>query len=340
MADRLKAVFGHLNYNSQNEIVHSIRQGPVSALSELPVSSGFKYTVDSGKLTLQQRQFYEENGFLVIKKLVPLTKLQKYRDRFAQICRREVVVHGLTVMRDIAIKDSEFVPGEQAVTKVQDFQNDEVLFEYCTLPEIVDYVACFTGPDVVAMHTMLINKPPDAGKLTSRHPMHQDLHYFPFRPADRIVCSWTAMQTINRENGCLVVVPGTHKGELLVHEYPKWEGGVNKMYHGIQNYSPSQHRVHLDMEEGDTVFFHPLLIHGSGANRSKGFRKSISGHFASGTAYYVDVADTEQQFIADEVLEVVRRKLGPDTKVQFQDVWKYKSRRVKGEDRLTKDAHN
>lgn len=63
------------------------------------------------------------------------------------------------------------------------------------------------------------------GKKTSRHPMHQDLHYFPFRPADRIVCSWTAMQQINRENGCLVVVPGTHKGELLPHEYPKWEVG-------------------------------------------------------------------------------------------------------------------
>ena len=53
--------------------------------------------------------------------------------------------------------------------------------------------------------------------------MHQDLHYFPFRPADRIVCSWTAMQTVNRDNGCLVVVPGSHKGELQPHEYPKWE---------------------------------------------------------------------------------------------------------------------
>ena len=50
-----------------------------------------------------------------------------------------------------------------------------------------------------------------------------DLHYFPFRPADRIVCSWTAMQRINRENGCLVVLPGTHKGKLLQHDYPKWE---------------------------------------------------------------------------------------------------------------------
>ena len=50
-----------------------------------------------------------------------------------------------------------------------------------------------------------------------------DLHYFPFRPADRIVCAWTAMERVHRQNGCLVVLPGTHKGELLQHEYPNWE---------------------------------------------------------------------------------------------------------------------
>ena len=62
-----------------------------------------------------------------------------------------------------------------------------------------------------------------AGTKTSRHPMHQDLHYFPFRPAERIVCAWTAMEKVNRQNGCLVAVPGTHKGELLEHVYPEWE---------------------------------------------------------------------------------------------------------------------
>lgn len=51
------------------------------------------------------------------------------------------------------------------------------------------------------------------------------------------------------------------------------QGGVNKMYHGIRNYNPNQPRVHLEMEKGDTVFFHPLLIHGSGMNQTQGFRK-------------------------------------------------------------------
>lgn len=121
-------------------------------------------------------------------------------------------------------------------------QFDPVLVEYCKLPEVVRYVECITGPDIMAMHTMLINKPPDSGSKTSRHPMHQgkevtawvrlgsasiaaDLHYFAFRPADRIVCSWTAMEHVHKQNGCLVVLPGTHKSQLLPHDYPKWEVG-------------------------------------------------------------------------------------------------------------------
>ena len=45
------------------------------------------------------------------------------------------------------------------------------------------------------------------------------------------------------------------------------------MYHGVRDYDKSSPRVHLEMEAGDTVFFHPLLIHGSGMNRTSGFRK-------------------------------------------------------------------
>ncbi len=52
-------------------------------------------------------------------------------------------------------------------------QFDPVLSEYCSHPGILDYVESIIGSDVMAMHTMLINKPPDPGTKSSRHPMHQ-----------------------------------------------------------------------------------------------------------------------------------------------------------------------
>lgn len=54
------------------------------------------------------------------------------------------------------------------------------------------------------------------------------------------------------------------------------------MYHGIMDYDPSYPRVHLEMEAGDTVLFHPLLIHGSGTNRTTGFRKVHKGGVGRG----------------------------------------------------------
>ncbi|XP_064632529.1 phytanoyl-CoA dioxygenase, peroxisomal-like [Lineus longissimus] len=237
----------------------------------------------------------------------------------------------MTIMKDVSIAKSEFVNGEGAINKIQDFQYDETLFKYCCDNRVTDYVECFTGPDVMAMHTMLINKPPDPGSKTSRHPMHQDLHYFPFRPADRIVCSWTAMEKVHPGNGCLVVIPGTHKGELLPHDYPKWEGGVNKMYHGIHDYNPDDPRIHLEMEKGDTVFFHPLLIHGSGANKTSGFRKAISCHYAGSACEYFPVKGTTQESLAQEIIAVARRRLGdPNAEIRYEDIWKLRGRLVKG----------
>uniref|UniRef100_A0ACB8FQR7 Uncharacterized protein n=1 Tax=Sphaerodactylus townsendi TaxID=933632 RepID=A0ACB8FQR7_9SAUR len=301
-------------------------------LSYINFEDKTSYTLDNNLLTPVQRDFYEKNGYLVIKNLVSDEDIQRFRDEFARICRKEVKVPGLTVMRDISIAKSEFVADEKAVTKVQDFQDDEELFRYCTLPQIIKYVECFTGPNILAMHTMLINKPPDPGKKSSRHPMHQDLHYFPFRPAELIVCAWTAMERIDRSNGCLVVLPGTHKGPLKQHDYPDWEGGVNKMYHGVRDFDKNTPRVHLTMEGGDTVFFHPLLIHGSGMNKTEGFRKAISCHYASGDCYYIDVKGTSQENIEKEVEEIARTKYGVDS-VTLKDAWSIRSRLVKGERR-------
>nr|XP_058963192.1 phytanoyl-CoA dioxygenase, peroxisomal-like [Pocillopora verrucosa] len=286
--------------------------------------------VPNDVLTEEEIDFYNKNGYLVVRNLVPQELLDKYLHRFQQICNGEVRVPSMTVMKDVTFVKSNRLSGEKTINKLQNFEEDEVLFSYCQLPGILKYVACFTGPDIKSMHTMLINKPPDPGTMTSRHPLHQDLHYFPFRPANRMVCSWTAMERVHRRNGCLMVQPGTQYSPLLQHFYPEWEGGVNVMYHGIKDYDPSIPLVHLEMNAGDTVFFHPLLIHGSGANQTNGFRKAISGHFASSHCYYIDVKGTIQEGIEAESLEIVHKKFGADIDLSFEDIWRLKSRLVQG----------
>lgn len=124
--------------------------------------------------------------------------------------------------------------------QLQDFLNDDYLFRYTTYQPLLDIVKSIIGPDIVAVNSMLINKPPDAHPDLSRYPIHQvepldsilrnmlkifplqDLHYLPFRPVNATVASWTAMESIGKEHGCLFTFPGSHKNEeLYPHDYPK-----------------------------------------------------------------------------------------------------------------------
>jgi len=311
MADaRLKTIMGHIGLNTNRQFFPQ-----------------FRYSLDNPMLSLEQRQFYEDNGFLVIPRLVDHNLLDACQERFAALCDRRLPWNGITMMKDISLAKTG-VTGEKLFNKAQDFVYDDVLFQYCQYKQVLDYVECFTGPNIRAMHTMLINKPPDAGTLTSRHPLHQDLHYFPFRPADRIVCAWTAMERITPANGCLVVLPGTHKGVLLQHDYPDWENGVNKMYHGVRGYD-NHPVVELPMEKGDTVFFHPILIHGSGPNRTDGYRKAISCHYSTADTQFIDIRGTSQENIAKEIEEIAKRR---GMELNIQDIWRFRSRLVRGRD--------
>jgi len=76
-------------------------------------------------------------------------------------------------------------------------------------------------------------------------------------------------------------------------------------------------------------FFHPLLIHGSGMNKTKGFRKAISCHYADSGCEYVNCGDV-QDLISKEVVAIFKKRTGFD-EARFEDVWRVKSRLVQGE---------
>lgn len=99
--------------------------------------------------------------------------LDECHQRFLDIVEGRIPKGGMTVMRDISLKDTAGLSRERIVNKVQDLVWDDVFAKYIGHPKLLDYVENFVGPNITAMHTMLINKPPDSGKLTSRHPCHQ-----------------------------------------------------------------------------------------------------------------------------------------------------------------------
>ncbi|KAI9005750.1 phytanoyl-CoA dioxygenase, peroxisomal isoform b [Hyaloraphidium curvatum] len=198
---------------------------------------------------------------------------------------------------------------------------------------MTEIASAFCGYGLKTIDMMVINKPPDAG-VTGRHPLHQDLIYFPvFGPTIGV---WTAINPATRENGCLSFIPGTHKLGLLRHDVPPWED-KNAGFHGVVGISPENlPLVYAELQPGDTVFFHPFMIHGSGKNRTQKFRKSLTGHYMSTDSTWVqDISNTSMEWPIVDFVNM-RHKIGNDphqANLIMREMWQTVGVYAKGQKR-------
>ena len=58
--------------------------------SDLKGTSEFRYTTSKGCLTLEQRQFYEENGYIVIRNFLKHEDIDRWVARFKEYCDKKV----------------------------------------------------------------------------------------------------------------------------------------------------------------------------------------------------------------------------------------------------------
>ncbi|MER6125810.1 phytanoyl-CoA dioxygenase family protein [Streptomyces sp. NPDC001795] len=133
------------------------------------------------------------------------------------------------------------------------------------------------GEEVLAAQSMFYFKPPGARGQA----LHQDNFYLRVEPGT-CVAAWIACDVIDRDNGGLEVVPGTHRMDLFCPEEADAELSFAREYVPPP---PGLAAVPVEMEPGDVLFFNGSLVHGSQPNRSAGrFRRSFIGHYAGRSA--------------------------------------------------------
>jgi phytanoyl-CoA hydroxylase len=148
------------------------------------------------------------------------------------------------------------------------------------------------GPDIDVFQTQFILKNPGAWG----QPWHQDSHYFNFDHQPQIGL-WLALSEATLENGCLHVIPGSHKRPIQPHE-PDPRPGANQGYLEIMGLS-EERSVPVTMEQGDLLVFHSFLIHRSTDNVAATRRAAMVYHF--GRAGTVNLAGPEVQKLQNMV---------------------------------------
>ncbi len=233
-------------------------------------------------LSEQQVEHYWREGYVLVPQLLGQTQLAALDQRFLAFATGDLsLTPMMKLMRDVMVVKGgvEAATPLHAVNKMMNFEDDEGLYQFVLHAGLRSCVQQLLGEQLYSLSTNVFNKPPG---VDGRHPLHQDLRYFRIRPADKILGVWTAILPATRNSGCLAVLPGSHKGPLLDHGDPDWEF-VNAGFYAA-NGVDARDRVHVEMAPGDTLLFHPLLIHGSGQNRSTDFRRAISTHYAAADA--------------------------------------------------------
>ena len=146
-------------------------------------------------------------------------------------------------------------------------------------PRLTDPLVDILGPNILSINNLFIWKAP---KIGLGFPWHQDKFYFRNRfNTETTVGTWTAIDPSDRENGCLYVVPGSHKWDIFEHD--DLEGSQQqefKLARGVRD----EDGVAVEIPSGAVVWFHSHLLHKSTDNHSLRFRRSYVIHYLSAQA--------------------------------------------------------
>ncbi len=154
---------------------------------------------------------------------------------------------------------------------------DEVSLKWLIDPRLNAWLTALLGKEPYAAQTMLYFKPPGARGQA----LHQDNFYLRVHPGT-CMAAWMALDPCDEENGCLMVVPGTHNLPILCTIPADTTESFTNIAVPVPKDLPIVPAV---MEPGDVLFFNGSLIHGSYPNRSTNrFRRSLIGHYAVGDA--------------------------------------------------------
>ncbi|MEV0390115.1 phytanoyl-CoA dioxygenase family protein [Nonomuraea sp. NPDC050643] len=127
---------------------------------------------------------------------------------------------------------------------------------------LLDIAELFVGPDIALFASHYISKPPFAGKPVL---WHQDGAYWPLEPM-RVVTLWLAVDEATTENGCLRVIPGSHRDDL--HALRQRDDVDNVLGSESAVTVDESKAVDLVLSPGDVEVHHPNILHASNANTS------------------------------------------------------------------------
>tara|TARA_B100000586_G_scaffold198124_1_gene146511 strand:- start:25 stop:921 length:897 start_codon:yes stop_codon:yes gene_type:complete len=222
---------------------------------------------------VQQDQFWSD-GYLVVEGAVDndtLAHLRAQMDAWAEESRKHTEPYGEPTVDgrprfDLEENHSAERPALRRINNPAEISDH--FYKVMTDAPMVDMVATLIGPDVKYHHCKINSKLPGS-KMVVHY--HQDFPYTP-HTNDDVITALLLLDDVDEGNGCLMVVPGTHKGTIdSLYESGEFTGKVNPVLE--EEYLKRQ--VPIEGKAGSVCLMHTRLLHGSETNLSRDRRRAI-----------------------------------------------------------------
>ncbi len=229
-------------------------------------------------ITDQQWRQYERDGYLKLGKLLSDADLLALQQRINDIMLGKANIdYGKLLMQldsdtgkyeDAGVQSRGHKGATLNYRKIQELEHDDLFHAYMSR-DIFREICQRTYGDVAisSFRAMFMNKPARKGTFL---PWHQDR--WNYLDTDPLVTLWTALDPATIANGCVQVIPGSHKLGLLNPQHPS---GFLRPDQAKELCTPDK-VVYLELAPGEAVLLHNWLLHASDINKTDIPRRALS----------------------------------------------------------------
>ena len=223
-------------------------------------------------LTAEQKQQFDQEGYLVVKGLFSAHNLEEIEQTFEEISHQTIAGH---FEPDLSADTTD--PLKRYPRVMHPHRFNATAKKYMLHQPVLNVLADLYEEEALAAQSMFYYKPPGSRGQA----LHQDNFYLKVESGN-CIAAWTAIDQATEENGSLLIVPKTHEHEISCPD----EADLNESFTAHYVKPPKDSSIMpVIMDKGDVLFFNGNLIHGSYRNKTKDqFRRAFICHYANESA--------------------------------------------------------
>jgi non-haem Fe2+, alpha-ketoglutarate-dependent halogenase len=205
----------------------------------------------SSRLNTEQREFYEENGYYFPIRVFSDDETAEFKSEF----------EAYTKANQLRLK--EMLPRERRAIYSLTHMSLPWANRIVSHPRILDAVEAIIGPNILVWESMWFVKFPHDKTFIS---WHQDGAYWGLHPPN-VTTAWVALSSSTPENGCMRVVPKTHRTALPQRDTYAADNALSRGQEIDVEVDEAQ-GVNLVLSPGEISLHHIGIVHGSKPNES------------------------------------------------------------------------